>query len=329
MNRDYRFDIARVLCMTFIVAFCHLYAYIHTEVLAASVIPWCAVVTSACLGLFSFTSGYLLGSKYCFKNRQELWIFYKKRVLRVFPLFIAAAILLYLIGFNNSRSSLNGMLCLSPFIEPRPLTLWYIPVILVCYIITPLVCRKGFRWRFISALIVILIVMALGVLFPSIDWRLTFNMLFYLIGLVSAPYFDWKFKKSPFIKWLTIITFIILCAITQIYEPGKTYIRSFAGFGVFAILFVSEFITDGIFGKGGVMTSVMTNISYASMACYMFHRFFFWFGELIWNPEIQWIKWVYMAGIVFPISIIISYYIQLGYDKLLKIISLNHDHNHS
>jgi len=81
MSRDYRFDVARVLCMTYIVAFVHLYAYIHTKAIAAVVIPSHAVLTDSCLGLFTFCSGYLLGKKYLFDNLPDVWLFYKKTLV--------------------------------------------------------------------------------------------------------------------------------------------------------------------------------------------------------------------------------------------------------
>ena len=67
MNRDYRFDVARVLSMSFIVVITHLYGYIY-NVKSAYYIPECAVVTDACLGLFTFISGYLIGNKYIFSK---------------------------------------------------------------------------------------------------------------------------------------------------------------------------------------------------------------------------------------------------------------------
>lgn len=59
-------------------------------------------------------------------------------------------------------------------------------------------------------------------------------------------------------------------------------------------------------------------ISYSSMACYMFHRLFFWAGEKIYNPDVESVKWIYMAAIVFPIMLVLSYYIQKVYDIAVK-----------
>lgn len=70
MKRDYRFDIARVICMTYIVAFLHLYGYVY-NVISANIIPCCHILCDSCLGLFTFTSGYLLGKKYRFGQREN------------------------------------------------------------------------------------------------------------------------------------------------------------------------------------------------------------------------------------------------------------------
>ena len=82
--------------------------------------------------------------------------------------------------------------------------------------------------------------------------------------------------------------------------------------GVFAILFVCESISK----IGGQKTFYL--ISYASMACYMFHRFFYWVAENVWNSSNTTVKWIYMAGLVYPVMIVISYAIQKTYDYLTR-----------
>lgn len=51
--RDYRFDVARVVCMTYIVAFMHLYAYVYPEGRDTYYISACVAFVDACLGLFT------------------------------------------------------------------------------------------------------------------------------------------------------------------------------------------------------------------------------------------------------------------------------------
>ncbi len=328
-ERDYRFDVARVVCMTYIVAFVHLYAYIHTEAISACVIPIYAVLTDASLGLFTFCSGYLLSTKYRFDGNYLVGVFFKKRIIRIMPLFLLSAIMLYLIGFNGLRATINGMLCISPFLKPRPYTLWYIPVIIICYAITPLVCRKGLSWRICCSSAILTLFILLRLLVPSVDKRLSFNLLFFLIGAVSAPYFDWKFKRIWYIKVIFVLVYLIplLYLHNNTPEVLTTHKEYFAGLGVFAILFVCEWLSDAIFCKDNThkdnkIAQIIRCISYSSMACYMFHRLFFWAGEMLINPAVSKVKWLYMAGIVFPVMLYLSYYIQRYYDITIERIKI-------
>lgn len=326
MNRDYRFDVARAICMIYVAAFAHLWAYVYTDVKSIlHVHPVIYILSYSCLGLFTFASGYLLGGKYSFgkDGNTKIWPFYKKRVLRIIPLFLLAALVLWLIGFNSARATLNGVLCISPFIKPRPMTLWYIPVILWCYFITPLISRKNFAWRLVCGVGLLLTVWLMRHFIHSIDWRFLFNMLLYLVGLVSAPYVDWKFENRKWIKWLAVVVYIGLLSVTFLKEPNVSFKRTSAFVGVFVLLFVCEYIANLVFhrsasGEVSSMRKLIINVSYASMACYMFHRLFFWAGEMIWNPSTVWVKWLYMAGVVFPVMLVLSYYIQKGYDSIIE-----------
>lgn len=114
------------------------------------------------------------------------------------------------------------------------------------------------------------------------------------------------------------MAFVGLLVIAYIYAPNEHILRVFAGFGVFAILFACEEIANMVFKKNNRLSLMIINVSYASMACYMYHRLFFWIGEKAWNPSPHGLKWFYMAGLVFPIMLVCSYYIQKGYDGIIK-----------
>ena len=333
--RDYRFDVARVLCMTYIVAFLHLYHYIHPDAISANVIPACAILCDTSLGLFTFVSGYLLGKKYSFGEKSEITVgnFFKKRIIRIIPLFVLSAVALWLINFNGTRATINGLLCISPFVTPRPMTLWYIPVILLCYCITPIISRKTLRSRVRNCLFVFALLLGISWLVPKTDNRLLFNAFFFMIGVISATCFDWKFnfRYGNMIKLLLFLVFILLVYIGQINNNYhlNLYRKIVGGIGVFPLLFVCEYISnyffgsDNAIGKGwkGQICRLISLVSYASMASYMFHRLFFWAGEKIYNPDVASIKWIYMAGLVFPIILYLSYMIQKCYDTLMNSIA--------
>lgn len=137
-----------------------------------------------------------------------------------------------------------------------------------------------------------------------------------------------NFRYGKLVKILIILVFILLLCIGQMYDNFhlKLYRRIAGGVGVFPLLFVCEYISNLFFnsvdgikdGWKGRIGQLIGYISYASMACYMFHRLFFWAGEIVWNPSNHWMKWLYMAGVVFPIMLVLSFYIQKWYDKLVK-----------
>lgn len=331
--RDYRFDVARATCMIYVIIV-HLYDYVYDVKVGTAIvdIPVLAIIVDACLGLFTFSSGYLLGSKYKFGKQSDVnvGVFYKKRILRIIPLFVLSAVVLWLIDINGTRQTLNGLLCISPFVTPRPKTLWYIPVILLCYAITPIISRDTLKDRIRNCLIVYTLLLGVNRLIPSTDIRLLFNVFFYMVGVVSSSCFDWRmnFRYGKLIKLLTVLVFIVLIYIGEMndYFHLKLYKRIVGGVGVFAWLFLCEYVSDLFFSSVNDMKDrwktqvccVISYISYASMACYMFHRLFFWMGEQVWNPSVTWINWLYMGALVFPVMIVLSYYIQRYYDLLIK-----------
>lgn len=332
--REYRFDVVRVVCMTYLVIYVHLYEYIYPQGRMTIYLPASIAMAHACLGLFTFVSGYLLGKKYCFGKQggSDVWTFYKKRILRIIPLFVVASIALWLIGFNDAKSTMNGLLCISPFVDPKPRTLYYIPVILWCYLVTPLISRSSLKRRVYGCLSIWGVLLVARILLPSIDSRFIFNVLFYFIGVVSASCFDWKLNTSigRIIKIFVVFTFIILVAVVIRYSLLITTSRQMAlgAIGVFAILFVCEGISQLLFDgqddqKGRVKAfacQIVSIVSYASMACYMFHRFFYWSAEKIWNPTDTSVKWLFMVCVVFPLIVTFSYLIQKLYDKSVSAI---------
>ncbi len=330
--REYRFDVVRVVCMTYLVAFFHLSGYVYPNGLTGVCHSLSMALAHASLGLFTFVSGYLLGKKYKFGQYGDagVWTFYKKRILRVFPLFVLASAALWLIGLNGARATLNGLLCISPFVNPVPMTLYYIPLILWCYLVTPLLSRNGLRWRVLCGLSVFALLVVARILFPSIDNRFVFNVSFYLAGIVSAPCFDWKFgsRYGKVFKSSAVLGFMVL-VIAMLHSSvlkGAAGQMAMGALGVFVILFICEAISNLLFdnpitsqhGFKAIACRLVSLISYASMACYMFHRFFYWAAEKIWNSADATVKWFFMAGIVYPIILVLSYAIQKLYDNAVK-----------
>lgn len=324
--REYRFDVVRVICMTYIISCFHLFGYIYPQDRTTVCFPVLTALAHTCLGLFTFVSGYLLGKKYCFGQQGNIgiWSFYKKRILRVFPLFVIASMILWLIGFNDADSTWNGLLCISPFVNPKPMTLYFIPVIMWCYLVTPLISRRGLKWRALGCLFLFSLLLVGRFLFPSIDSRFVFDVFFFFVGVVSAPCFDWKLNNTygTTIKIFVVLAFALVIAIavksSLLYNTSRQ--MAVGAIGVFAVFFICEGVSNYVFGRKKQLGQLFIYVSYASMACYMFHRFFYRVAESLWNPFDTNLKWLYMAGLVFPVMIVLSYVIQNVYDNIVKKI---------
>lgn len=104
--RDLKYDIARSFAMIWIVGIYHMSEYVslplHTQ-------QWARIVTWSCLGVFTFISAYFLSGKNTFFNFSDIFLFYKKRLLRFYPLFFVAAITMLLIDFNDWDQTWRGL----------------------------------------------------------------------------------------------------------------------------------------------------------------------------------------------------------------------------
>jgi hypothetical protein len=148
--------------------------------------------------------------------------------------------------------------------------------------------------------------------------------------MISAAGFDWKFTipYGKVVKIAVILVYVLLIFIgleySLLFRPSS--VMTVGGVGVFPILFICDGIASKVFPSQGVgqhnpaaiVGKLISCISFASMACYMFHRLFYWLAELLWNPSDPIVKWLFMAGLVFPLILVSSYYIQKGYDSMVK-----------
>ena len=184
----------------------------------------------SCLGTFSLISGYLIGRKYNCETWKDVLFFYKKRVVRFYPLFFLSAVLLYAIGFNNLSQTVISLLGLAPFMEPRPLTLWYISMIMVLYFISPFVLN-GER---VKRSIVLFIGFVAVSHFITIDFRFIFNLFFYLTGLCTSCLYSkilYNKKRISLItvgdKFSTTICLVVIYAIMLIQLKDYNNVGSY------------------------------------------------------------------------------------------------------
>lgn len=87
--RDMKYDIARSVAMIWVVGIYHLSEYLFSPL---HELQWARMVTWGCLGTFTFISAYFLAGKNEFNNWTQIRVFYGKRLLRLYPLFVLSAL---------------------------------------------------------------------------------------------------------------------------------------------------------------------------------------------------------------------------------------------
>ena len=309
-------DVARVLCVMWIVCFWHMNQYMENNYrffLAESDsydIYW--YITNGVLACFTLLSGFFMSQKKI-EGFDDIIYFYKKRFKRFFiPLFITSLLLVPL-KYLTIFQVLTTCLGISQFVSPPyPKTLWFFSMMIFFYLFTPFVLyikRHNEKYG-ILALVLIYVLLIAGVVIYNIDKRLIEYYVFYAVpfllrkpqSLIPLPY-----TRSIYIVFVLIA--IILCIqLPNVDRDYQVFIWNFVT--CYVILYFSSLIA--LF-KILNMGKIIMLLSYSSMFAYLFHREVYIASTLLLG------KYTYVEAALFAcILFILSYYGQYYYDYCLK-----------
>ena len=131
------FDALRSIAILYIVGFWHLCNY--SEALSYFNNTHATLLLTLCiLGLFAFVSGYLLSTRYSLNSKSTILNFYIGRFLRVYPLFVIALTAFLLFSWVTPACYLKSIFLLNMLLDEPLRTLWFISMIFILYMITPL-----------------------------------------------------------------------------------------------------------------------------------------------------------------------------------------------
>lgn len=313
MKRNIGFDVARSISMFYIVAILHLTGYTNLAISQNN--AFVSLIWST-LGVFTFLSSFLLASRYNFNSRKDIYNFYRKRVLRFYPLFLISSVLLWTIHFNTTAETVKGVLGLSPFWKPQQHTLWYISMLIGLYIITPIISKNNFKYQCCVFTVIISLIGLVDYLFHSIDPRIYYYYIVYFGGIICAKYH--YYKKLNLKLLFSISSVIYIGLFIWLTKSGNRLIMMTEGYlGIYVILYVCNQIGKQI-QNNNKLKSLISFLSFASMCAYLFHREIYWALLYLWTPKSDWGVIIYLFCIGVPLVFFISYYIQRIYDKAIK-----------
>lgn len=323
MRRFFQIDLAKTICIIWIVFVWHFNEIlpIHCRFGNGQVYSVLCNVTRSILACFTFISGFCL-SKYHFSTKSDVRLFYYKRFWRFYLLLVLATLLVVIHYYDfpsvsGYRSFFSTIFGLSVFTKKPILTLWYMSMLLLFYLLTPLIRYHN------SFLITIVVAFFLYALFCSLyftghcDKRLLLYFPVYVLGLLAAK--PLMSNLGIIKKLCSVPSFLILLlvyiALCFLGKRGLIWSYVYAFLGIWLILgSCYKFYADW-------MRGAVSFISYTSLCLYLFHRLLyplvlFLFGKTLPNNE------HYLPLLYIPFAIIIivgiSYLIQKGYDKVFS-----------
>lgn len=313
-------DLARAILTIYIVGFWHLMNYVDgfkgyhnlfTEIL-----------TIVSLASFTIMSGFLVGLKDIEISSGSLINFYKSRLSRLYPPLFVALTLFVLSGLSDFGVYIKSIFLLSMIIPPPPITIWYVCMIVLFYIMAPYIIF--FRKRTLN-LIFYCSILFIFMTLININTRI-FDMRV-LIYFPSFCFGIWLAKNQHVVTSKLIYTSAtigILSAIglVRFYNIDfSTKEISFLEISIAStpVAFFASVAFIGFFLKLKItnLNYFVYIISYASMFMYLFHRIIFGFimhFNFITDPLKQ---LIFMIVVCLPFMIVLSFIGQKIYDAIL------------
>lgn len=324
-NRDYKIDIVRALCALEIIAFWHMMDYLPEKFeLTGEVLNLAKLLTNTALASFSFISGFCL-SKYTFTKSGDVWLFYKKRLIRFYPLLLLSALSLLVAGyvfhhpwFISTSQFVTTITGLNVFIPPLAMTLWYFSMIMSFYLITPLVLSKNDAFaKLLIASSLLAVVVLMDILFLDVNKVFYLYYPFYALGLmIPSNSLEFIYRKKFLFLPLSMTLFAAIVLATSdrsdYFIGGGIYVAMISGL---VMLFIAATVINGL-SKG--LTKIFLGISYSSMVAYLFHRQLYFMIIYAIGDSNQKLSLVKALFVAVPIIFAVSFLVQKSYDFLIE-----------
>jgi len=308
-SRSLLFDVARAFSALYIVGFHHVLDY--SPWLRSHVdFVWNEAAKAGCLAFFFFCSSYLASSRFEIHSWADALHFYRRRFLRIFPLYLLA-----LINFSRPLSltllSAIGLNNFLPGIEGRNIpTLWFVSQMLVLYAIYPVLRRlKRYPIILVATCTAIELALWFGAKRYGWDHRLWWYFPMYAGGILLS---DWTETRLLTASSFLASMFLALCIMRNIlYWP---IVLAVSGCGFVLAL-------SGILSLIPRVAFVARPLAYASMNAYLFHKkeyhrlllaFDAIFGHDARNGG-AFLLWMYLVCV--PAAFVLGWYIQRIYDR--------------
>ncbi len=314
-KRSLGIDLIRAVSVMYIVGYWHLLGYTNHFVPSGDALT--NRVTLIILGLFVFVSGYLMGKKEIPLDKNNLFSFWRKRILRIYPLYLIAILLFWLLHISDGITLAKAAVLSSVFVGPAPSTLWFITMIMLYYFSVPFIIHMSHDYRrlFVYCLAVMIASLVYLKFTKMFDIRAVLFFPAFVVGIYMA-----RTGLRPFAAKMLQIGAISLISCLLSFLPVGSWMLSqilfipmitFCALVVFLVVQSKESsINDAV---------ILQFLGYSSSCMYLFHRPLYEIMKRAYFPQGPLNQLLYLTLICVPLLIGISFFIQSGYDRLLAV----------
>lgn len=314
-DRNHALDLLRVLCILYIVGYWHLIPY--TDWLPGYANAITEAIKDIALGSFVYSSGMLLARRDLSLRPPALLDFYRRRVLRIYPLYLLALLVFLAQGLARPEVVVNAALLISMFAPPAPPTLWFITMIMVFYLLAPflMVAARSPRRFLVVTLAVYAACLGYGFGLHALDSRLLLFFPAFALGIYvqrreSLPAL--LHARRHGLAALLLPAFVIGLPGAQGFDILTSVLRAplAALGGVLCVVYAERL-------AGRARNRLVPALSYASFGVYLFHRPVFETAKGLYWPQDGRLQAAYLVAVALPASFALAYAIQRMYDAAL------------
>lgn len=308
-------DCARALCMLWIVGVFHMYGYMGRQATA-----FMTEITYGTLSTFVYLGGGFVGrvkfdSPTVNGTVRLVWGYYKKRIVRIYPLMFIASIGFMVTYGGSWKISIANFFGVTMLVGKAPLTLWFVGMQILFYIITPWLQIVSKRVNRLIPCIVVYLCFYVMTQLAGSDTRLLMYFPVWCAGLYIGERHIMERQK---LSWINLLIFCFIGLACIYGDAGEvtsgTSVIGFILMGAFIVIFL-EFCRA--ISKCRRLTDVLCKISYASMVAYMFHRPTFCVLQYVIGNFSFWTAYL----LILPTFLIVCYGIQAVYDRFVRNVS--------
>ncbi len=296
-------DWLRALCAVYIVAFWHVGNYLPNEPFEH---PITSRLTVLVLGVFFLTSGFLVG-----QTKMPFWAFMRKRFVRIYGPFLCASIVFVGIGLGTAYQHLTNVLLVSSLLHSAPLTLWFVGMICLFYVLAPLlISLQAAPIRFGAVVTLVLITLLAATRLWGADERLIMYFAPFAAGIFYAKR---ELPKGIWLLGLTlaaIVSGVLAFATNANDTPLLTPLALTGALVVMVLAMSAEPILQ--------YNRVVSEVAFASYFAYLIHRIVY---DLLirafpYDTAGARLALLELAGV--PLTFVLAWILQRAYNDLFR-----------